>query len=114
MSFLSVLRSIGHGVQVGTGAIAPLVPVLGSIPGFGGPFATIFQAVTAAETLIPHDDGSGTQNAAKAAMVATVTQANHPDIPPSDIANATNALVAALKAMQQAMDLLQASVPKPV
>ncbi len=73
MSFLSVLKSIGTGVEnvfgKATAIVTPLEPVINVIPG-GAAFSTIFNSVVGVEQLFA---GIGTQ--ATAAAPATVSAA---------------------------------------
>lgn len=103
-SFLSVLKTIGTGVHAGVAAVAPVAPFLAAVPGFGGPFTTIFNAVALAEQLIP-GEGLG---ASRASMVNTVALANHPELTPAQINQHTADIVRALNALKIAQDQLAA------
>jgi hypothetical protein len=98
MSFLSVLKSIGHVFQVGTAIVAPIEPIIAAIPGVGQVFNTVFSAIVGIEQLIG-TPGTGAQ---KKQIVTQVVNTVHSGIDPAVLSNAIDALVSALNAIQAA------------
>jgi hypothetical protein len=104
MSFLSVLKSIGHVVAVSAAAADAVAPVLAMIPGVGPAAAGVVKAISTAEELIP---GAG-QGAAKKTVATTIVQANHPEVDHSTLGEIIDAIVGALNALKAAFAKLPA------
>lgn len=103
MSFISVLKSIGHVVKTGVADIEPFAPVIAAIPVAGGPISAVIGAIGAVESLIPQP-GSG---AAKKQAVTTVVNAAAPGIDPTALSSAIDQIVAAFNAIATASANLQ-------
>jgi hypothetical protein len=105
MSFLSVLKSIGHVFGAVATAATPLEPLIGAIP-VAGPIAdTVLSAITAAEGLVT----TASQGAAKKAVVTAVVNAQHPGVDQSALSTTIDQVVAAMNALSTAL----ASIPAP-
>jgi hypothetical protein len=102
MSFLSVLKSIGHGIETGISDAQALSPVLSVIPVIGAPAVLALNAITAVEKLLP---STGNGAAKKAAVTALVTAAA-PQIPATTVSSSIDAIVAALNALKTATEPL--------
>jgi hypothetical protein len=109
MSFLSVLKSIGHGIQVGVSDASAFSGIIGSIPVVGAPIDLALNAITAVEKLVP---ASGNGAAKKTAVTALVNAAT-PGIDPTTLSNAIDAIVAALNALEAATSKLPTTAPAP-
>jgi len=107
MSFLSVLKSIGHVVATGAADMAPFEPAIAAIPVAGAPIATVIGAITAVEGLVPH---AGAGPAKKAAVTSVVTAAI-PTIDPVALSSAIDQIVTALNAMSKASVALSTKAP---
>lgn len=105
MSFLSVVKSIGHAITGGVQVGQQLAPVIGSIPVFGAEANLVINAIAAIEGLLPQS-GLG---ASKKAAVTAVVAAAHPTIDGPTLSAAIDAMVAALNALQAAAAKLPAS-----
>ena len=106
MSFLSVLKSIGHVFGEITTAAAPLEPLIGAIPVVGPIANTILQAVIAAEGLIT----TAANGSAKKAVVTAIVNAQHTGVDQTTLSAKIDQIVAAMNALQVAL----ASIPAPV
>lgn len=99
MSFLSVIKSIGHALGVGAAIVtSPTIePIVEVLPG-GALAIAILQAIVAAEQMIP-----GAQTGpAKKQVVTTVVSANNPTIDSVALSGVIDNIVAALNALQGA------------
>jgi hypothetical protein len=106
MSFLSILKSIGHALGTVAGDIAPFSGAIAAIP-VGGPIAaTILNAIGVAEQTL----GAGAGAAKKAAATATVNAAA-PGLNQATLSAVIDNTVAALNAIQAAMKTLPATAP---
>jgi hypothetical protein len=109
MSFLSVLKSIGHVVKTGVADTAPFEGIIGAIPVAGPAITTVLGAITAVEGLVPQ---AGTGPAKKAA-VTTVVNAANPGIDPAALSAAIDAIVAAFNQIATASATLKPTTPVP-
>lgn len=97
MSFMSVLKTIGHDFGIGVAVATKLEPVIGEIPVVGAPINLVLNAITAVEQLVP-TAGAG---AAKKSAVTTLVNASTTIDPAvlsaviDDVVSALNALAAA-------------------
>jgi hypothetical protein len=98
MSFLSILKSIGHAAQTVVADVAPFAPVIGAIPTVGPVFQTVFEAIVAVEQLI----GSPGAGAAKKAVVTQIVNANHPNVDAANLSASIDNVVQALNLLEQA------------
>lgn len=87
MSFLHILKVIGHELDVAVMDAAPFEPLIAKVPSFGPMAATALGAVIAVEKLIP---GSLMGSAKKTAALAIVSGA-HPHAPLSAAASGPDA-----------------------
>ncbi len=92
MSFLSVLKKIGHVVAVGAADVAPFAPLIQTIPGVGTIFGTVYQGIMIAEQLLSASN-SGAQ---KKQLATAVVNAVHPGLDQAALGSAIDGLVAAL------------------
>ena len=92
MSFLSVLKTIGHGILVGVGEAQKLSQIISAIPVIGGPAELVINAIMAVEALVPQ---SG-QGVAKKAAVTSIVTSTTPSIDPAALSQAIDDIVAAL------------------
>lgn len=97
MSFLSVLKSIGHGVQTGLGIEQQFAPIVAAVPG-GGVVNTVVSAILSLEQLFPHS-GVGP---AKAQLVTAAVAAVSPGIDQIVLQSSIDKIVAAFNALQNA------------
>jgi hypothetical protein len=104
MSFLSVLKTIGHVLQVGVTDAKPFLPIVASVvPGAAPIVTTVLGAIGAAESLIPQE-GAG---AVKKSVVTTITNAAAPGIDQTTLSSATDEIVAALNKLAAAFAALE-------
>ena len=106
MSFLSIVRGIGHGISVGVAAAQPLEPLIGSIPVVGAPVNAVLGAITGIEQLFPQ---SGMGAAKKTAVTALVSAAVPSVTAAPNLSTIIDELVAALNALSAAAAKLPAS-----
>ena len=98
MSFLSILKDIGKGFEVGVGEASKLSGVISLIPG-GSLVNTVISSITAVEQLIP-----GTaQGTAKKAAVTTIVNAAQPGVDQSKLSAVIDQIVAALNSLASAV-----------
>lgn len=97
MSFLSVLKSIGHGVQTGLGVEQQFAPIVAAVPG-GSVVNTVVYAILSLEQLFPHS-GLGP---AKSQLVTAAAIAAAPGIDPGAVQASVSQIVAAFNALQNA------------
>lgn len=97
MSFLSVLKKIGHGVEVGEKIIEPFEPVLAVVPGFGPVFDLVFHGIQLAEQLVGPDNGP-----TKKDLVLKLVNSRWPNLPQAALGGAVDVLVAALNQLNAA------------
>ena len=111
MSFLSVLKTIGHDVAKGltvassVGALA--APVISMTP-IGPIYNTVLNAITIAEQAIPQSGAGGVKKDAVIAMV----NALHPGLNQAQLSAAVDAVVASLNAIAGAVSSA-GSAPAP-
>ncbi len=103
MSFLSVLKTIGHVFVTGTAVATSVEPLIGAIPVAGPIAVTILNAITAAEGLIT----TAANGAVKKQVVTAVVNAQHPGVDQSHLSTTIDQVVAAMNALAAAL----ASVP---
>jgi hypothetical protein len=102
MSFLTILKGIGHVLQVGVTDVAPFAPLIGAVPVVGPIFTTVFQSIFAVEQIItPANSG-----AAKKAAAIQLINAVHPGLDPAALGAAIDAVVAALNSVEAAIGKL--------
>lgn len=99
MSFLSVLKTIGHVLGGAATAATPLAPLIGAIPVAGPLAVTILGAITAVENLIT----SASSGPVKKSVVTAIVNANHPGVDPTSLAATIDKIVAALNALALAL-----------
>lgn len=99
MSFLSVLKSIGHVVTGVAATATAFSPAIGAVPVAGPIAVTILGAITAAEGLIT----TASQGAAKKAVVTAVVNAQHTDVNQTQLSATIDAIVAAMNALQASL-----------
>jgi hypothetical protein len=97
MGFLSVLKKVGHGLQVGVAIADKAAPFAGLIPGFGGTFITVLNVIHSMETAV----GDGNGPAKKAAAMGILT-ALLPGMKPEVLSQVIDALVSSLNAVAAA------------
>lgn len=107
MSFISVLKSIGHVFKTGVGVADQLAPEIAAIPVAGAPIVAVLGAITAMEQLIPQS-GAG---AAKKQAVTTVVNAASPGIDPATLSTAIDQIVAAFNAIDTVIAALNKAAP---
>jgi len=104
MSFFSAIggafKVIGHGIDKATDVIDPLAPLLGMVPGFGGPFAVIYGSVKRIEELASKDAASKDKQQAAVGMVRLA----YPQLDAATVATETDNLVGILNRLAKAMD----------
>lgn len=105
MSFVSVLKAIGHGIGVVVADAVPLEPAIGSIPVVGAPADLVINAIAAVEKLIP---GSG-NGAAKKAAVTSIVSATNPTVDAATLSTTIDDVVAAFNAISTAVAKLKPS-----
>ena len=105
MSFLSVLKSIGHVFTQATAVAEPLEPLIGAIPLVGPIGVTILKAVIAAEGLIT----TAASGNVKKTVVTAIVNAQHPGFDQSKLNAIIDQIVAAMNALQTAL----AQIPAP-
>lgn len=105
MSFLSVVKSIWHGIEGAANFAAPFAGEIATIPIVGGPAAIILNAIIAAEKIVP---AAGNGAAKKTAVTALVNAAT-PGIPAATLSTVIDELVAALNAANAATAKLPAT-----
>lgn len=98
MGFLSVLKKIGHGITVGTTAVAPFEPYLAAVPGFGPVFDLAFHGIQLAEQLVPGPNGGPT----KKSLVLGMVNAVHPGLDQKALGASIDELVGALNRLTTA------------
>jgi hypothetical protein len=103
MSFLGVLKAIGHGVLVGLGAAEKLSPEIAMIPMIGAPASAILSAIAAVEQAIPNGGG-----AAKKTAATTLVNATAPGIDPATLSSTIDSVVAGLNTLTAALAALKA------
>jgi hypothetical protein len=99
MSFLSVLKSIGHGLLTGINDAQQFTPFISAIPAFGPAATTILNSVVAVEGLVTKS-GTGAQ---KKAAATAIVNAVHPGIDPAALSATIDAVVAGLNALSRAL-----------
>lgn len=104
MSFLSVLKSIGHAVKTAVTDIEPYQGLLAAVPGFG---PLILSAVTAAEQLVT----TASSGAVKKAIVTQIVNTVQPGIPPDSLSGIIDQVVAGLKMLDAALAKLPPPAP---
>ena len=109
MSFLSVLKSIGHVLSVGVADASKFSPAISAIPVAGPLITTVLGAVTAVEGLIPQS-GAG---AAKKAAVTAITNAAVPGVDASALSTLIDQVVAGLNTLAAAHSAAVAATPPP-
>jgi hypothetical protein len=97
MSFLSVLKTIGHGIETGLGVAQQAAPIVNLIPG-GGVVETVIKGIVGIEQLFPQS-GLG---AAKSTLVAAAATAAAPGIDPAALQAGITSIVTALNALEAA------------
>lgn len=107
MSFLSVLKAIGHTIEGGVAAVQPFAPVLSAIPVAGPVITTVLGAITAAENLIPQAG----QGQTKKGVVTSIVNAAVPGIDPAALSIAIDDIVNSLNAIEAAFGKLPANPP---
>ena len=107
MSFLSVIKSIGHVFAGVTTAATGLEPILSLIPGVGPIAVTILNAVAAAEGLVT----TASTGTVKKNIVTAVVNAQHADVNQTALSATIDEVVAAMNALQKA---LAGADPAPV
>lgn len=110
MSFLGVLRKIGHVFAVGVQDIAPFAPLIETIPGVGTVFGTVLTAITVAEQMI-NPANSGPQ---KKQLATAVVNAVHPGINQAALSSAIDGLVALLNQLTKAVAAMPPAPAVPV
>lgn len=105
MSFLSILKAIGHVATVGIGDAAKVAPILSVIPGIGPIAATVIQSIVAVEGLIS-PAGTGAQ---KKAVVTQIIAAVDPTIPAATISEVIDGIVAGFNLLQSSLAKLPAA-----
>ena len=111
MSFLSVIKNIGHIVVTGEAIIAPLAPLIESVVPAkeGNIFATVLQGIMIAEQLVGPTSVTNT-GAQKKTLALAVVNAVHPGLDQTALGTAVDGLVAALNQITTAAE----AVPAPV
>lgn len=107
MSFLSVIKSIGHVFQVGIDDVSPFLPIVSVIPGVGPIVATVFKSIIAVEQIITPANSGATKKAAAIQIINAV----HPGLNQAELGTAIDGIVAALNLVEQAIGKLPASTP---
>ncbi len=112
MSFLSVLKTIGHFVAIGAAGIAPAAPALGAIPVAGPIITTVLGAIAAVEQLIPQL-GVG---AIKKQIVTNIVSTAVPGVDTTALSPVIDEIVAAMNALAAAFHhtaVVAAKAPEP-
>ena len=107
MSFLSVIKGIGHVFAGVTTAATGLEPVLSLIPGVGPVAITLLNAAVSVEGLIT----TAANGAVKKNIVTAVVNAQHAGVNQSALSATIDEVVAAMNALQKA---LAGADPAPV
>jgi hypothetical protein len=107
MSFLSVLKSIGHALQTGVTDVTPVLQVASTIPALGTIPTIVLGAITTVEGLVT-TAGNG---AAKKSAVTTIVNAVSPGINQVDLSAAIDAIVSGLNAVEAAISTITAAKP---
>jgi len=104
MSFLSAVggffKQVGQGLDKGTDIIAPFAPIIGAIPGVGGPFGLIFGLITQVEQLVS-TDSSGAE---KKAAVISFVRLKYPRLDQALISTEIDNLVGILNRLAKAVE----------
>jgi hypothetical protein len=103
MSFLSVLKSIGHVIGTVVTDAKPLTPIISAIPVAGPIATTILGAIAAAEGLIT----TVSSGAVKKSVVTAVVNAQHAGVNQSWLSATIDQIVAALNALNAALSSVQ-------
>jgi hypothetical protein len=98
MSFLGVLKSIGHVIGVGAVAVTPFDPEIEAIPGFGPAIVAVLGAIAGVEKMVPQS-GAG---AAKKPIVTSIVNLSNPGLDPTKLSKAIDDIVAAMNALKVA------------
>lgn len=107
MGFLSVLKKISHGLEIGLNVAAPFVPLASALIPGGALINTIFNSVVMAETLIT-PPGSGAQ---KKQIVTDLVNQAHPNIPPAVLSKSIDGVVVLLNDLSTAVANVPAAAP---
>lgn len=99
MSFLSVLKTIGHVFAGVATTIAPLDPLIGAIPVVGPLAVTILGAISAAENLVT----AAVAGPVKKSIVTAIVNANHPGVDQASLSATIDKIVAAMNALALAL-----------
>ncbi len=99
MSFLSVLKTIGHVIGGLPAAVAPLNPLIAAIPVAGPLAVTILGAVAAAENLVQ----AANSGPVKKSIVTAIVNANHPGTDQATLSTTIDKIVAAMNALSVAL-----------
>lgn len=102
MSFIGVLKHIGHIVGIVSEDAAPFGSLISLIPVFGPVASTVLAAIVAEEKNV-QSAGAG---AAKKAAVTAKVNVLAPGIDPATLSTAIDEMVAALNALFQSTSLL--------
>ena len=99
MSFLSVLKTIGHAIVGVVNVGTTLEPIINAIPVLGPIATTIFSAVSAAEGLI----NVASTGPVKKSVVTAIVNAQHPGVDPTSLSAKIDEVVAAMNALAVAL-----------
>lgn len=102
MSFLSVLKSIGHVVSYA----APFSPIISAVPVVGTVASTAINAITAVEQ-------TGATGTAKKAAVTSLVNSVHPGLDQTNLNEAIDGIVAGFNLIEQALGKLPAPAATP-
>lgn len=99
MSFLSVLKAIGHAIVGVTQVGVALEPIINAVPVIGPIATTILSAVNAAEGLI----NVASSGPVKKSVVTAIVNAQHPGVDAGSLSAKIDQVVAAMNALASAL-----------
>ena len=106
MSFLSVLKSIGHVVATAAGVETQFAPVVGAIPVAGSLINTIFNSIVAVEGLIT----AANQGPLKKQIVTAIVSAQHPEADKKALSTTIDNVVAGMNTVDEALTNVSAAL----
>src|SRR5271154_6327990 len=110
MSFLSVLKKIGHGIEVGLQVASPFIGIASSFVPGGSLAFTVLNSISGVEQVLI-GPGNGAQK--QAAAIALINQA-HPGLNQAQLTSAVNAFGLAMNTLATAVPVSeQTPTPAP-
>lgn len=110
MNFLSVLKAIGHGLEVGVAdATTPtMVSLVSAVPGFGTEAGLLLKAIGTVESLVPVSKAGAAKKVAVTALVTAAAPALAAPAAAATLSKQIDAIVAHLNGLQAALSAIEA------